>query len=167
MGRGLYRHRLLGRIDAVLERDRRWILLLFIAAFALKLIYILQSMESLQTQVPILDAKRFYEAEDFHQDYYKSTEKTLTRFGYIDRADAYARYREGCRRDQRVRQRRRRPEQRPRAERQDRADHDAGDEDARDLVGEALDRRLRALRVLHHLHDLRQNRLASGPGRTN
>lgn len=54
--------------------------------------------------VPILDAKRFYEAEDFHQDYYKSTEKTLTRFGYIDRADAYARYREGCRRDQRVRQ---------------------------------------------------------------
>lgn len=54
--------------------------------------------------VPILDAKTFYEAEDYHQGYYKSTEKTLTRFGYIDRADAYDRYREGCRRDQRVRQ---------------------------------------------------------------
>ncbi|MGR3494509.1 peptide-methionine (S)-S-oxide reductase MsrA [Citreimonas sp.] len=53
---------------------------------------------------PILELDEFYLAEDYHQDYYKSTERTLTRFGYIDRADAYERYREGCRRDQRVRE---------------------------------------------------------------
>ena len=52
----------------------------------------------------ILDRQTFYLAEDYHQDYYKSTERTLTRFGYIDRADAYARYRDACRRDQRVRE---------------------------------------------------------------
>ncbi|SDX88515.1 peptide-methionine (S)-S-oxide reductase MsrA [Citreimonas salinaria] len=52
---------------------------------------------------PILGLDEFYRAEDYHQDYYKSSERTLTRFGYIDRADAYERYREGCRRDQRVR----------------------------------------------------------------
>ncbi|ETX28733.1 peptide-methionine (S)-S-oxide reductase MsrA [Roseivivax isoporae] len=53
---------------------------------------------------PILDAGTFWEAEDFHQDYYKSDARTLTRFGWIDRADAYERYREGCRRDERVRE---------------------------------------------------------------
>lgn len=53
---------------------------------------------------PILDAGRFWTAEDFHQDYYKSTESDLTRFGYVQRKDAYARYRDGCGRDQRVRQ---------------------------------------------------------------
>ncbi|SLN55714.1 Peptide methionine sulfoxide reductase MsrA [Roseivivax jejudonensis] len=53
---------------------------------------------------PILDADTFYEAEDYHQDYYKSTERTLTRFGWIDRADAYERYRTACRRDERVRE---------------------------------------------------------------
>lgn len=53
---------------------------------------------------PILPLEAFYEAEDYHQDYYKSTEKTLTRFGYVDRADAYARYRAACARDERVRE---------------------------------------------------------------
>ncbi|MHA6346039.1 peptide-methionine (S)-S-oxide reductase MsrA [Roseivivax sp. CAU 1761] len=53
---------------------------------------------------PILEAAPFYEAEDYHQDYYKSTEKTLTRFGYVDRADAYEKYRTGCMRDDRIRQ---------------------------------------------------------------
>jgi peptide-methionine (S)-S-oxide reductase len=52
---------------------------------------------------PILEAEPFWIAEDYHQDYYKSTERTLTRFGYIDRADAYDNYREACRRDERVR----------------------------------------------------------------
>lgn len=53
---------------------------------------------------PILPLEAFYEAEDYHQDYYKSTKKTLTRFGYVDRADAYARYRAACARDERVRE---------------------------------------------------------------
>lgn len=53
---------------------------------------------------PILDAEAFYIAEDYHQDYYMSTERTLTRFGWIDRADAYDRYRDACRRDERVRE---------------------------------------------------------------
>ncbi|ETW12791.1 peptide methionine sulfoxide reductase [Roseivivax marinus] len=51
---------------------------------------------------PIIDATPFYEAEDYHQGYYKSTERTLTRFGWIDRADAYEQYRNACRRDERV-----------------------------------------------------------------
>ena len=52
---------------------------------------------------PILPAGPFYDAEDYHQDYYKGSQKVLTRFGYIDQADAYKRYREGCGRDARVR----------------------------------------------------------------
>ncbi|WP_323763806.1 peptide-methionine (S)-S-oxide reductase MsrA [Marinovum sp.] len=52
---------------------------------------------------PVLDAAPFYEAEEFHQDYYKSQASTLTRFGYISRADAYKRYRQACGRDDRVR----------------------------------------------------------------
>ncbi|MGY9046271.1 hypothetical protein P775_06355 [Puniceibacterium antarcticum] len=51
---------------------------------------------------PVLDATQFYKAEDYHQDYYKGTNKILTRFGYIDQTDAYHRYREGCGRDARV-----------------------------------------------------------------
>ncbi len=53
---------------------------------------------------PILDAGPFYEAEAYHQDYYKSDERILTRFGLRTKADAYGRYREACGRDQRVRQ---------------------------------------------------------------
>ncbi|WP_343045198.1 peptide-methionine (S)-S-oxide reductase MsrA [Oricola thermophila] len=46
----------------------------------------------------------FWEAEDYHQDYYLSQEKQLTRFGLVTRAEAYKGYREGCGRDQRVRE---------------------------------------------------------------
>ena len=53
---------------------------------------------------PVLSEARFYEAEDYHQDYYKGTNRVITRFGAIAQADAYKRYREGCGRDQRVRQ---------------------------------------------------------------
>ncbi len=53
---------------------------------------------------PILPAGPFYDAEDYHQDYYKGSQKVLTRFGYIDQSDAYKRYREGCGRDARVRE---------------------------------------------------------------
>ncbi|MFP7569377.1 peptide-methionine (S)-S-oxide reductase MsrA [Marivita sp. S2033] len=53
---------------------------------------------------PILDAKTFYDAEDYHQDYYKGDNLVLSRFGPIKQSDAYKRYREGCRRDERVKE---------------------------------------------------------------
>lgn len=52
---------------------------------------------------PILNAGQFYAAGAYHQDYAKSNEKVLTRFGLISKAKAYKRYRESCGRDQRVR----------------------------------------------------------------
>lgn len=51
---------------------------------------------------PVLDAHPFYEAEAYHQDYYKSDDLVLTRFGPISKAKAYKRYRAGCGRDARV-----------------------------------------------------------------
>jgi len=53
---------------------------------------------------PILPAVAFYEADSYHQDYYKSDEKVLTRFGLITKANAYKRYRKGCGRDARVKE---------------------------------------------------------------
>ncbi len=44
----------------------------------------------------------FWPAEDYHQNYYKSEVRTLTRFGYVTRADAYKGYRLGCGRDAKV-----------------------------------------------------------------
>ena len=51
---------------------------------------------------PILNAGPFYKAEDYHQDYYKSSKIVLTRFGPLSRANAYKRYRKACGRDARV-----------------------------------------------------------------
>lgn len=51
---------------------------------------------------PVLDAQAFYPAEAYHQDYYKSTEIVLTRFGPRTKAKAYKLYREACGRDARV-----------------------------------------------------------------
>lgn len=52
---------------------------------------------------PVLDAAPFWPAEDYHQEYYRSTAITITRFGPLTRAAAYKRYREACGRDSRVR----------------------------------------------------------------
>ncbi len=51
---------------------------------------------------PILDAGPFWPAEAYHQNYYQSQDRTLTRFGYVKKSDAYNGYREGCGRDARV-----------------------------------------------------------------
>lgn len=53
---------------------------------------------------PVLDAAPFYAAEAYHQDYYKQSATVITRFGPIAKKDAYKRYREGCGRDQRVKE---------------------------------------------------------------
>jgi len=52
---------------------------------------------------PVLPAATFWPAEDYHQDYYKSEGRILSRFGYVTKADAYQGYREGCGRDARLR----------------------------------------------------------------
>tara|TARA_R110002073_G_scaffold25937_9_gene85623 strand:+ start:1171 stop:1833 length:663 start_codon:yes stop_codon:yes gene_type:complete len=53
---------------------------------------------------PILAAATFYPAEAYHQDYYRGTDRIVTRAGIKTRADAYTFYRNGCGRDARVRQ---------------------------------------------------------------
>lgn len=53
---------------------------------------------------PILNSARFYKAEAYHQDYYKSSTVVITRFGPRTKAEAYKRYRNACGRDQRVKQ---------------------------------------------------------------
>ncbi len=52
----------------------------------------------------ILPAGPFYAAEDYHQDYYKSSDIIITRFGPRTKASAYKLYREACGRDSRVQQ---------------------------------------------------------------
>ena len=55
---------------------------------------------------PILAATKFYPADAYHQDYYKSSERlTLSSVGIgVKKSVAYKRYRNGCGRDQRVKQ---------------------------------------------------------------
>ena len=50
----------------------------------------------------ILRLGAFWPAEAYHQDYYKSGDLVLTRFGPKSKASAYKLYREACGRDQRV-----------------------------------------------------------------
>ncbi len=56
-----------------------------------------------QVVTPVLAAKPFWRAEAYHQDYYKSRKRVVTRFGVVRKADAYKRYRAGCGRDARLR----------------------------------------------------------------
>lgn len=51
---------------------------------------------------PVLGAKTFWPAEDYHQNYYRSTEIVITRRGPKQKASAYKFYREACGRDARV-----------------------------------------------------------------
>ena len=62
------------------------------------------AQEALGQQIvtPILDAGKFYEAEAYHQDYYKGENRVLTRFGLVKQSYAYKSYRKGCGRDARV-----------------------------------------------------------------
>ncbi|MBM9593808.1 peptide-methionine (S)-S-oxide reductase MsrA [Roseitranquillus sediminis] len=55
---------------------------------------------------PILRFDAFYEAEDYHQDYYKSDDRLpITSVGFaVPKSVAYERYRTGCGRDERIRQ---------------------------------------------------------------
>ncbi len=50
---------ILDGIDASLARGRKWVVLLFVCSFALKLIYVVQSAGSLALRVPILDAQYY------------------------------------------------------------------------------------------------------------
>jgi peptide-methionine (S)-S-oxide reductase len=52
---------------------------------------------------PIRDAAPFYPAEAYHQGYFNSTDRIITRFGLRTKADAYKLYRNSCGRDDRVR----------------------------------------------------------------
>ncbi|MEG4320000.1 peptide-methionine (S)-S-oxide reductase MsrA [Microcoleus sp. Aus8_D3] len=53
---------------------------------------------------PVLNAGRFWIAEDYHQDYYKGTDIILTRAGPKKQSNAYTFYRKSCGRDARVRE---------------------------------------------------------------
>jgi peptide-methionine (S)-S-oxide reductase len=53
---------------------------------------------------PILPAKTFWVAEDYHQDYYKGTNIVLTRAGPKKQSNAYKFYRQSCGRDARVKE---------------------------------------------------------------
>ncbi len=71
------RERFLASLDNSLQADKRWIAFIFLLAFILKVIFVLQNSESLQARVPILDAK-----------YYDQMAQSIIRGGII-RGEAF------------------------------------------------------------------------------
>lgn len=53
---------------------------------------------------PVLQENRFWPAEAYHQNYYRSSDLVLTRRGPMQKKNAYAFYRKACGRDVRVKQ---------------------------------------------------------------
>ena len=60
--------------------------------------------EKRKPKLPILalNETKWFDAEDYHQNYYQSDERILSRFGLVKKKDAYKGYRKGCGRDARV-----------------------------------------------------------------
>jgi peptide-methionine (S)-S-oxide reductase len=54
--------------------------------------------------VLLSDNSTFYDAEDYHQNYYLGENRVLSRFGLVKQSDAYKGYRKGCGRDARVKE---------------------------------------------------------------
>lgn len=61
-----------------------------------------QAQLGVKVVTPVLAAGQFWQAEDYHQDYYKGTNYVLTRAGPKQQKNAYAFYRQACGRDARV-----------------------------------------------------------------
>lgn len=53
---------------------------------------------------PVKSASTFWKAEDYHQNYYKSSDVVITRAGPKSKKNAYKYYRKACGRDARVKQ---------------------------------------------------------------
>jgi len=73
-------------------------------AVAVSVISVAQTELGQKIVTPILTAKTFYPASDYHQNYYQGTKLILTRYGPKRQAAAYVKYRAACGRDARVRQ---------------------------------------------------------------
>jgi peptide-methionine (S)-S-oxide reductase len=52
--------------------------------------------------VKVIENPSFYDAEDYHQNYYLGENRVISRFGIIKQADAYKYYKEACGRKARV-----------------------------------------------------------------